>query len=706
MRKIHTNLLLGVSLGTLLAAGAALAQDRPTFLGVISVEGTDNPTAPLDGTVARTSASTKTGTPLVEVQGSVSVIPRAQLESQGAQNLAESLNYSAGIITENYGGDPRFDSLFLRGFNLENDKFLDGLRLMRSTQFPTSAPNFDLYGVERVEVLRGPASVLYGAGTPAGLVNLIQRRAQAYGDFGEVGVSGDTNGSWATYADANIVLDDRFAYRVTTRLSNSRTDVSEIDNERTYLALSASYALTDQTEIEFMASVHNDAPMSPTGIPNGFVGNYDARDLREFYFADDSINTSDRVMSTLSFGATHDFGNGWRLNGTFRHTNHDWTYENVYLGASSGSLANRGVIVQDEEFSAIAADIRLSGAVDTGAATHRLTFGIDAQKLEEVASTDFYDIAPIDFLAPTYGGISLGALTYAADKTVDATQTGLYALDEVSLGNWRASLGLRHEWTDQSGQNVNTYGTTDFARKDSVTTGHLGFGYVWDNGLAAYGSYTTSYLPQPGVDIENNPLEPTHGRQFELGLKYEPLDFDGLFTAALFDLRETDRNYTVTEDIGGTPVSGVRQIGEAQVQGLELEAVVELTENWALKGAYTYTQTEILAGDNVGNELANTPDHAASLFLSHAFGAGTLQGLTLSGGLRFIGERYTNDSNTATLDAVTLLDLGASYEWANGLVGRVNVSNVTDEAYISAVGYSSSYYGDGRNLQASLTYKW
>lgn len=709
----RTHLLLGASLVAITAGGAFAQQadaTRQTFQGVIlldtvTIGGVQNPTAPLTGTVARTSATAKTGRSLFETQASVSVIPRAQIEEQGATNVAEALSYSAGVMTNNYGSDPRFDSLFLRGFNLENDKFLDGLRLMRSTQFPTSAPAFELYGLERVEVMRGPASVLYGAGTPAGLVYMVQKRAQADGDFTEIGLGFDSRGSASVYGDANRVVDDRFAYRVTAKVGDTNTDVEHIDNQRRYLGLSASYALSDSTEIEFMASYHDDAPISPTGVPNTLVGVVDAHDLREFYFADDSVNWSDRRMGTLSFGLTHDFGDGWRLNNTFRYTDFDWSYDNVYLRAATGTQIGRGIIDQDETFRAIATDLRLAGTVTTGAVTHDLTFGLDAQKHRERARTAFSDITPIDFAAPAYGGIAIGAPWYVAEKAVDARQIGLYAVDEIESGNWRATLGLRHEWTHQTGQSATATRSTDYSRDDQQLTGHLGLGYVWDNGVTAYASYATSYLPQPGFDIDGNPLKPTHGKQLELGVKYEPTAFEGLFTAALYDLRETDRNTTVTETVPGGTLTGTRQIGEARIRGLELEAVAEFGEGWSLKGAYTYASTEI-SGNNDGNELANTPRHAASLWLSHEWETGALRGLQVGGGIRYMGTRWSSDANTQRLEAVTLVDLGASYEWENGLIGRLNVTNLTDEVYISAVGLNSSYYGDGRNVMASLTYKW
>ncbi len=600
----------------------------------------------------------------------------------------------------NYGGDPRFDSLYLRGFNLENDKFLDGLRLMRSTQYPTSAPGFEMYGIERVEVLRGPASVLYGAGTPAGLVNLVQKRAQADGDFTELGFGLDTNGSWSVFGDANRVVDDRFAYRVTSKVGNGHTDVDSIDNERAHLGLSASYALSDSTELEFMISHHDDAPMSPPGVPNGFVGLYDLDQMRDFDFADDSVNSSDRKMSTLSFGITHEFDSGWKLNGTFRYTDFDWVYRNICISGNAGTLVNRGIIDQDEDFRAIAFDLRLAGSVTTGAVEHDLTFGIDAQKFKENATTIFSDISLIDYLAPSYGSVTILGQTYRANKTVDAQQYGLYALDEMNWGNWRATLGLRRDWTKQSGGNLVGGATTDFGRKDGATTGQASIGYDLGNGAHAYLAYATSFLPQVGVDVNEDLLQPTHGKQWELGVKYEPTNFDGLFTAALYDLTETDRT-----SWAGPAWNDVLQLGKVNVRGLELEGVADLGNGWSGNAAYTFADTE-LTGDNDGNELANTPRHSASLWLSHEFQTGSLQGLTLSWGLRHIGKRWSSDANTSELEAVTLLVLGASYEWDSGLNLQVNIKNVTDEAYVSAIGYTSRYIGDGRNVQANLTYKW
>ncbi|HEY0276591.1 MAG TPA: TonB-dependent receptor, partial [Paenirhodobacter sp.] len=396
--------------------------------------------------------------------------------------------------------------------------------------------------------------------------------------------------------------------------------------------------------------------------------------------------------------------NGWTLVNNSRYSRFKWDYNGLYLGTATGYDIGRGYNTQDEETESWATDTRLSGEVSTGAVLHKLTLGLDAQKLNEHALTTFANTTSINYLNPVYGNATVGEAWYIADKSVDARQVGAYALDEMSIGNWRVTGALRHDWTKQTGTNITNYGTTDYDRKDEATTGRIGLGYVWDNGLASYLSYATSYEPQPGVDVHDDVLKPTKGKQLELGAKYEPSWFNGYFTAAAYRLEQTDRNTDVEIETSGGTLTGVEQVGKARVNGLELEAAAQIATGWTLRGAFTLMDTQI-SGDNDGNELANTPRQSASLWLGHTITGGTFDGLTLNAGVRHIGSRWAENANTNKLDAVTLLDLGASYEW-NGLLARLTINNVTDETYISAIGLNSDYYGDGRVAQASLTYKW
>tara|TARA_R110000868_G_scaffold221493_5_gene473184 strand:+ start:1112 stop:3217 length:2106 start_codon:yes stop_codon:yes gene_type:complete len=696
----HKNfpLFLGASV-LALVAGGALAQDAVT-LDPISVQGEEDPTGPVAGYAAGASAAGKTDTPLLEQQGSVSVVTGDQFRDQGAQNLSEVLGYSAGVVAETYGNDPRYNSVVVRGYDLQNEQYLNGLRLQRSSRPDYGAPSQDLYGLERVELLRGPASVLYGAGSPAGIIDMVQKRAQFGGDTNQAGLSTDSNGSGAAFGDFNRVVDDRFAYRVTGKVGNQKGEIGQYDNKGGYFGFATKYLATPDTTVEVLGSYQDDAPGSPAGVPNSYVGTYPDRDLRDFYFGEEALEKSDRQTANIGMQVTHDMGN-WSLTSNTRYTDFDWSYANVSVGTPTGSSVPRTLLEQEEDVTAFATDLRLSGAVETGAVHHELTFGLDASRFEEHATSAFSTVSALDYSAPVYGVATVDAPYYAADKQATVKQLGVYAMDEVALGPWRASLALRHDWNSAEGANVTNFGTTDLTRDDQATTGRAGLGYVFGNGVSTYLSYATSFAPKADVDVNGDLLDPTEGAQWEAGVKYEPAGFDGFFTAALFDLRETNRNTDVV--VGG--VTRTEQIGEAHLQGLELEGRANLAEGWNLTAAYSLTHSEILEGDNDGNELANTPEQTASLWLSRDIQTGPLSGVTLGGGVRYIGERYASNANTSALDAVTLLDAGASWEW-NGAKVQLNVTNLTDEVYVSAVGYFSTYYGDGRTVSASLTYDW
>ena len=708
MTQRSTKLLLaGVSIPALtlaLSLSAAHAQEAVDLTPITVEAGQDDPTAPSEGFAATSSASTKGATPLTENQRSVTVVTRDQIVAQGAGNLSEALSYAAGTVTEPYGADPRFDSVVVRGSDLQNQAYLNGLRVQRSTRPDYGAPSLDLYGMERVELLRGPASVLYGAGSPSGLVNLVQKRAQLGQTFAEAGVSVDSNGSAHVFGDMNGVISDRMAYRVTAKAGNQKLAIEEYDNPGGYLGLALTWDATDRTTVELLASAQKDDPASPAGVPNGLVGSYPDADLRDFHFGNEALEHGDRQNLNLGFQITHALDNGWTLVNNTRFSDFDWSYDNLSVGAVSGTEVARTALDQDERATSFGTDLRLAGSLQTGAATHDLTFGIDARRFSETASSTFYyGQDPIDYANPDYSDATLntGGFVWASSKDVTVTQVGVYAADELSLGNWRGSLALRHDWNRSEGA-ADANGTpTDLDRDDSATTGQAGVSYVWDNGLTAYLSYATSFSVFAEPDAGGNVLEPTTGKQWEAGLKYQPEGLDAFFTAALYNLREENRATTTT--VGGVPQYD--QVSKSEINGLELEGQGSLGKGWSLAGGYAWTRSEIIGGDQDGNELANTPEHSAKLWLSKEVQGGALSGLTYGAGLRHIGARYAFNDNNQRMDAVTLLDAGLSYAW-NGAELRLNVTNLTDEVYVSSVGYFSTYYGDGRTVSAQLSYEW
>ncbi|SDD71391.1 iron complex outermembrane recepter protein [Paracoccus isoporae] len=692
-------LLAGVSTAALAAAAAAQdpavtpagqGAENPVFvLGTIYLDAED-----VAGYVASGAQVAKSLTPLAESQKSVSVVTEAQIDDQGASNLGESLGYTAGIYGQPFGADPRFNAPTLRGFESDKAQYVNGLRQGRFF----GAVDYELYGMQQVEVLRGPSSSLYGAGMPAGIINQVQKRAQT-GDFGEAGVGIDSHDGKRVFFDVNREASEALSWRLTGIGKDMQTQIDELGNERGYLAGAVRWSPDALTTIDLLASYTADAPISPVGIPFGLTELADGEDLRELYVGQTNWDDSDRKMWNLGVEVSHDLDSGWTLSQGFRYEKLDWDYTGTYV--STGAVIDadgsffRGASRQSEESESVSLDTRLTGEAVTGQATHQLLFGMDLRRYEaEESSLIESDRTRFDWNDPDNqgplpvfaGGPNSGAVTLR--------QVGIYAQDEVMLGNWRMTGGLRYDWAEQSGVQYNVPAEFD----ETKLTGQASLGYQFGNGVLTYLSYATSFDPQTGINENEEPLKPTEGEQWELGLKYQPTAFDGLFTAAIYDLTQTNVNQWA-----GSSASGVnlyRQIGEVRSRGLELEASAALSAAWEIRASYAYNDTEQRGGTNTGQPMWNAPKHSAGIWLDHDFG----NGLRSGGGIRHIGSRM-DISNTRELDSVTLLDMGASYTRGN-LEGSLNVSNLTDEVYLSTCGWFGCYYGEGRTLSAKMTYTW
>tara|TARA_B100001765_G_scaffold160452_1_gene104586 strand:- start:178 stop:2265 length:2088 start_codon:yes stop_codon:yes gene_type:complete len=686
--------IASVSVLALSAAFATAQQgEAPVVLDTITLTATTGATSAAEGYVSDYSqAATKSDTPIAEMQQSVSVVTSDQITDQGARNLGQALGYTAGVLAEPFGVDPRFDTPYIRGFRADNAQYINGLRQGRYF----GAIGQELYGVQQIEVLRGPSSSLYGAGSPLGVINLVQKRAQD-GDFGEAGIGYGSTGSAQAFFDMNRAPSDALSWRLTGIRRDDSTQIEDLTDRGGYLAGAMRWRPDDGTTIDLMANYTRDAPMSPTGVPFALTRTGDGDSLRDLYTGQKDWDDSDRTAASVSLELSHELDGGWTLSQGFRYEKLDWDYRSTYAIAVTGEdRFSRGSSRQSEDSETISLDTRLAGEVTTGQAVHRLLFGADIRQYDAYESSQFGTATDLNWRDPDYnaGGRNFFGQPNAGPSLL--RQAGLYAQDEIEYGNWRGSLGLRYDWVEQTGER---YGSAaDY--KDNQLTGRLGLAYVMANGVTPYVSYATSFDPQAGQDIDGNALRPTEGKQWELGVKFRPTAFDGLMTAALYDLRQTNVNRSVLE--GG--ISGLRQIGEVASRGFEIEATAEIAEGWKLRGGYAYNETEQVApsGDPLdGNELADAPNHLASLWIDREFG----NGLRLGGGVRYIGERYIDAANSAELDSVTLIDLAAGYT-ADNVEMSLNLTNLTDEVYVSACGFSYCSYGEGRTVSARVAYTW
>ncbi|WP_244642138.1 TonB-dependent siderophore receptor [Chelatococcus reniformis] len=665
------------------------------------------PTGPVAGYVAtQTLTGSKSATPILEVPQSVSVVTADQMEDRAVVNVGQALDYSAGVVSQPFGTDPRFNSPIIRGFDAANAQYLNSLKLIRTNGFISVEP----YGLERIEVLRGPASVLYGQGNPGGLINLVSKRP-VWTPFGEVNAEAATFGRYTgsfdfggpTYPGSDV------AYRLTGLVRNGGSQQDFVDDDRYYFAPSLTWRPSAATSLTILANIQYDKSYSPIGVPPEYSLNAlkGFRIPRSLYLGEPSFDASSRTLASVGYEFAHTFDSGWTFRQNARYLKLDWNYHNLYFTAldpANPLIANRGSSYNRENINTLTIDNQLQKEFDTGPFKHTLLMGLDVRNHRIDNSTAFGNAPSISILAPLYGMAIPTDITYLANERGTLNQAGLYAQDQIKYGRWLLTLGLRHDWADANSTTYSSFGDTRQDQADKALTGRAGLTYLFDNGLAPYVSYSTSFDPVLGslpTALGGGAFKPSKGEQYEAGIKYQPLGSQILLTAAIYDLRQT--NVTSSELIGG--ISYTTQAGEVHVKGAELSAVATLSDGLKAIANYTYTDAEITAGDNIGNRPANVPMHAANAWLDYTLQGGPLAGLGFGGGVRFVGNRYNLNTNTLRIPSNTLFDAAVHYERGN-FKASLNVNNIADERYVATCGFFGCFYGDGRTVTARLTYRW
>lgn len=687
-----------------------------TVLQTITVTGNGGATGRVDGYVARESvAGTKTDTPIMETARAVEVIGTEELEQRGAGSVIEAVRYSAGVATGGFGYDPRFDQIYVRGFALTTGgDFKDGLKQMASGygMFRT-----DAYNLERLDIVKGPASALYGQSTPGGLVDRISKRPSDT-PIREVMGKIDSTGRYQAGFDYGDILgdDDALRYRL-VGLGRLGEGSHRVEDERFMLAPSFSFVPDEDTSFTIIGLAQHDETDGNVAALNRSGVVYDIR------ASDPDYDTQYVKQYQLGYEFKHRFTDTWtfRQNSRIGYVQTDAKYLTGSVtgggwkvdGAGNPYYARGQYGLKDSMWSA-QTDASLLAEFDTGPASHKLLFGVDHQSSwteflnGTAAASSQYDLYLNN---PTYGRSgSRPALTAGTDTQV--RQTGIYAQDQIEiLDRWHANLGIRHDWASRRQQNHFT-GAATAAQDDTAFTYNAGLLYELSQGVSVYGSYATSFLPTNFVDITGKPLEPSTGEQFEIGVKYQPEGFDGFFSLAAYHLKEQN----VAKYAGNVaPVGSYYQsIGEVTTKGIEAQARANLAQGLDILASYTFNDAEItkdLTVANIGKAPMVTPRHIASLWLDYSFDHPALEGLQIGGGLRHIGETFTTNSNIAKNKAATLFDAAIRYDFGvknpdlKGLTAAVNVTNIEDEK-VATCNNGYCYLGEGRTVSATLKYRW
>jgi iron complex outermembrane receptor protein len=671
-----------------------------TVLPPVVAEGQVRPETaygPVDGYVATRSATgSKTDTPVLEMPQSVSVITREQMAAQGVQSLEQALAYTPGVMAGPFGDDSRYDQFNLRGFTgTTNASYLDGLRQWGAFfAFPQNEP----YGLEKIGVIRGPASVLYGQIAPGGLVESVSKRPTSE-PLHEVILQGGSNDHMQGQFDLGGPVDEsgRVLYRLTGLLRDAETEL-DAPNDRRFIAP----ALTLRNDSTSLTLLSQYQEFNTGNWPYYYNAN---GNVSRVWLGDPNFNNFNLVQYHIGYLFEHSFNETWKVRQNFRYGRVELDTQYVDYSSLSGSVVTRYAGIANQDLTNYAVDNQVQADFETGSVKHTALAGIGYDRM-------YYDYrggegaAPsLNLNAPVYGqSVTAPAVSDRSRQTQE--QLGAYLQEQARIGQVALTLGGR--WDRAQGE-TKTLNTGAYSRQDDMHfTGKAGLVYLFDNGLAPYVSYAESFLPTSGTSRLGAAFKPQTGSQTELGVKYQAPGHSSFVSLAVFDLIQEN---VLTTDPANSNFS--IQTGEVTSRGLEFEAKAALSESLNLIGSYTYTDAEVTSSttNTLGKSPTAVPSHMAGLWADYGFVAGFARGLRIGGGLRYIGSTYANDTNTRENAAHVLTDAMLRYDLSvlspdlRGIEAGLNATNLFDRDVSFCNGSTCSWLA-GRTVMGSLRYRW
>ncbi|PHV51037.1 TonB-dependent siderophore receptor [Janthinobacterium sp. BJB301] len=666
-------------------------------------------TGPVRGYVAwRAGSATKTDTALNENPQSVSVVTADEISDRNAESLDETLRYTAGVTPNQrpLGSD---DSSLLRGFTIETNGILqDGLR----NSGRTFGASIEPYGLERLEVLRGPASVLYGQIPPGGMVNAVSKRP-SMDAVREVGIEYGSYRRRQLKADVGGALDapGAWTYRVVMLGREADTRLDRDRDNRLYFAPSLTWQAGPATRLTLLARYEQDNQQY--AFPNQLLqpGPRGQVDPSLNLMGDD--NRFKRRNTMLGYEFEHRFNDTWSLRQNLRYTRLKNDRTDMFpLGLNDDGTVERYFMPVDTASKSLFADTQMQAQFATGGLEHQVLLGAD---YANIRNTDEYRhqkgfIEPIDLYQPVYGRQPLVPAKAPTRADAPSRQLGLYAQDQLKWDRWVITAGLRRDKATQSRDVTDLHSGSvkpDFHQSPSATTGRVGAVYLFDGGWAPYVSYATSFSPELGITANGDALKPSRGKQLEAGVRYEPAGQRASYTAAIFDLV---RDNVTTSDIGNP--GRLQQTGQVGSRGLELEARTEFASRLSLIAQYTYLDTEVRQSNNgdLGLQQSGAPRHSASAWARQSFAlAGSLPAYAALG-MRFLGAMRSN-SDGENLN----IRNGGLTQWDAALgVSRgpwqfaLNVNNVLNKQTLYDCGYLPNlcYRNAERTANVSAMYRF
>ncbi|AYY98849.1 TonB-dependent siderophore receptor [Burkholderia multivorans] len=711
------------------AAGQAFAQTAPAANAQAAAPNaasagtlpaiTVNAASEGDGTVGlvakRSRTGTKTDTPIEEIPQTINVVTAQQLEMTGATDVNTALRYVPGFSS--YGSDNRSDwYAALRGFT--PTAYVNGLQVPNTLNL--ASWRVDPYMIDSITVLRGPTSVLYGAGDPGAIVDVKTKLA----DGERVREAGVEIGNYARkqfMIDVGDKLDPdgKYAYRFVGVARDGNAVTGPNNDQRVALAPSFRWRPNADTSLTLSATYLQDwgdissnfLPAAGTVLPNP-----NGQITKDIYEGDGNFNYYRKKQWSLGYQFEHNLNSMWtfRQNTRWMHLSLDnaSVFANGFVGKDMARVSRWAGLFQ-MNYSRFDIDNNLEGRFGTGPFEHTLLLGFHYNR-QTATDSEWLAAAPaLNLYNPVYVPVTMGVFSDPDATSRTNTYTtmntfGLYAQDQIKWNRWTLTLGGREDWVNMR-MDDRAAGTQSKADV-SAFTGRVGLTYQAGYGLSPYISYSTSFNPIIGVSLLDGGVpKPTRGRQIEAGLRWQPPGKNLMLNAAIYQINQTNGVTPAlpTQDPGGTKSV---QTGEVRARGIELSATGKVTPNLSLIASYAYQDVKVVqANDATLNNWPvdiPRPRQMASLWADWTWHTGPLAGFGLGGGVRYQSASAGAADNSLTVSSYTLIDAAVHYDVRNWRFA-VNATNLFNRHYISGCQSTSvCMFGNDRTVIATAKYNW
>ncbi|WP_250123335.1 TonB-dependent siderophore receptor [Chroococcidiopsis sp. CCMEE 29] len=644
-------------------------------------------------TMPETANVTRTNISILNIPRSIQVVPEQVIEDQQVIRLEEALRNVSNVFQENTGGD-RTERFTIRGFRTTN-VLRDGFRQFGQAGFAETA------NLERIEVLKGPASIFYGNTEPGGTINLVTKKPLPE-PFVEPQLQVGSYDFFRPQIDATgpLTSDGRLLYRLNT-VSESGGNFRDFDQDinRFFIAPVLTWNISDRTNLTVELEYLNDERPFDRGIIALGDGVIDLPINRIIGEPDDYVNSEDL---SVSYRLEHRFSDNWNLRNAFRYQRRDvslFATQAAAYGEGPEGLSGAGILQREyaslNEFDeAYSLQTNVVGEFATGSVGHTLTFGVDLVRnsFEQIARVSQPPLFPasLNIFNPVYGVLprpDVDDLSTFLNTDLRTDRLGIYLQDQIAFApNVQLLLGGRFDYIDQALRNSPTASdptSSEANPTNDAFSPQVGIVYKPIEPISLYASYSRSFEPNSGTTASGEFLEPERGTQYEVGVKADLLDGRLFTTLAFYHLT---RSNVATSDLDNLGASIA--VGEQRSQGIELDIIGEILPGWNIIAGYAYNDAEITEDNEyeVGNRLYNVPKHSASLWTTYEIQSGDLQGLGFGIGFNYVGERAGDLENSYEVPSYFLTNAAIYYQQDNWRAA-LNFKNLFDiDYYVHAFG--------------------